>query len=187
MTSIGLVYKKFQSTPGYIFLFQKHISPKFYNLLWLMVFGKYFVALQHYNTNLVYFWTPSSIAASSADFEINILSTIVLSCIPSRLLIRSDSSSRRALAQGFGVTMLLLLLLWVVVAWGTPLSSSLAGLAPPTAENECFLRCLSMLCLRVNRRRQISHENGRSPVWVRMCRRKSSADQKRRRQNAHIT
>lgn len=136
-----------------------------------------------------YFWTPSSIAASSADFEINILSTIVLSCIPSRLLIRSDSSSRRALAQGFGVTMvlLLLLLLWLVVAEGTPFSSSLAGLAPPTAENECFLRCLSMLCLRVNRRRQISHENGRSPVWVRMCRRKSSADQKRRRQNAHIT
>lgn len=51
----------------------------------------------------------------------------------------------------------------------------------------CFFRCRNMLYLIVNRRWQISHENGRSPVWVRMWRRKSAADHKCCMQNAHIT
>uniref|UniRef100_A0A182QN57 Uncharacterized protein n=1 Tax=Anopheles farauti TaxID=69004 RepID=A0A182QN57_9DIPT len=44
-----------------------------------------------------------------------------------------------------------------------------------------------MLCLRVKRRLQTSHWNGRSPECVRMCRLRSSVDQKRRIQNAQTT
>lgn len=51
----------------------------------------------------------------------------------------------------------------------------------------CFLRCLSIECFRVNFLWQTSHEKGRSPVCVLMWRRRSSADQNRRMQNAHMT
>lgn len=44
-----------------------------------------------------------------------------------------------------------------------------------------------MECFRVKRRWQRWQENGRSPVCDLTCRRKSSADQKRRKQKAQVT
>ncbi|VVC99995.1 unnamed protein product [Leptidea sinapis] len=65
-----------------------------------------------------------------------------------------------------------------------PLTASLGVLggvvsSSSVASSRCFLRCRSMLCFRVKRRRHRSQANGRSPECVRMWRRRSSADQKR--------
>ncbi|KAG8231215.1 hypothetical protein J437_LFUL010912 [Ladona fulva] len=133
--------------------------------------------------------TPKSFAASFADLDNSILSIIDPSWIPSKLPIKSPpKAAAPPLMEGFrpiscGQSLRFLVslssssfgqlvfgasLCLLVLASSSPLASEVAATMgfPPKAlsEDECFLRWRSMLCLRVKRRAQISHEKGRSPV-----------------------
>lgn len=145
--------------------------------------------------NVIYqhFLTPNNFAASSADL-VSIWSTIDLSSIPNKLLIRSVSSSTCPLRAGLDNVLLFIfedeaisdtVILSTIV--GESWLVARRGLRFTWSSGGCFFLCLNMLCFRVNRRKHKSQANGRSPVCVRMWRRRSSADQKRRIQKAHTT